>query len=135
MTKGTITQLRPNRDDGRGFGLIAPDGGGGAVWFDNRSMDGSLRRVVRSLRGLFRPDAKNEHPFDRLRVGQRVRFQAGEHPTQPHRAYAARVYPIDSEMGAAAGGHSGARLATPGASGDVGPAPLAGRVSAPSISG
>ena len=95
MTMGTITHLRPNRDDGRGFGLIAPDGGGIEVWFANRSMEGSLRRIVRSLRGLFRPDAEKERPFDRLRAGQRVRFESGEQPTQPHRAYAARVYPVD----------------------------------------
>ena len=99
MTTGTISHLRPNRDDGRGFGTIAPDGGGVDIWFDNRSMEGSPRRGARSLRGLFRPDAERGHPFDRLRVGQRVRFQAGEHPTQPHRAYATRLHPVASEGG------------------------------------
>lgn len=40
MTRGTIVHLRPNRDDGRGFGPIAPDGGGAEIWFDNRSLEG-----------------------------------------------------------------------------------------------
>lgn len=135
MTQGTITHLRPNRNDARGFGLIAPDGGGADVWFDNRGMEGSLRRVLRSLRGPFRPDAEKERPFDRLRAGQRVRFESREHPTQPHRVYAARVYLVEAEEGAAVGGHSSARVVAPGAPGNVGPAPLAGRVGAPSLTG
>lgn len=102
MERGTIVQIRPNRDDGRGFGTIAPDGGGDKIAFDNRSTEGALRHLAHALRGLFPGGDRRERPFDRLRVGERVGFRRGEHPSQPHRAYAERVCPEVPRAGACA---------------------------------
>lgn len=99
MATGTVTLLRPNRDDGRGFGVIAPDSGGGQIAFDNRSLEGTLERLARARRGRAGPGRGPGRPLDRLTVGQRVRFRLGEHPGQPHRPYAARVRPLDVEAG------------------------------------
>jgi hypothetical protein len=60
MAKGTITSIRPNRDDGRGFGAIAPDRGGSDLAFDNRSVEGLLPALARVLRVLLRPGAARE---------------------------------------------------------------------------
>ena len=98
MPTGMITHLRPNRDDGRGFGTITPDGGGAEVAFDNGSTERPMQTLARLLRGLFRPGSRPERPFDRLSLGQRVYFQLGEHPLQPQHAYAECVRPYAAQI-------------------------------------
>jgi len=93
MTHGTITSIRPNRGDGRGFGRIALDGGGPALSFDNASAEGGLQALGRVLGRLWRRDTSRGRPFDRLRVGQRVTFAVGVDPRQAQRAYAEQLRP------------------------------------------
>ena len=93
--RGTIVTIRPNRRDRRGFGTIAPDGGGRGIHFDNGSVEGPLRALGSALRRLWRTRTDTGREFDRLRVGQRVTFAVGADPRQPNRAYAERLRPSD----------------------------------------
>ena len=92
-SRGTIASIRPNRGDGRGFGAIAPDGGGPDLFFDNGSVEGPARALGRALRRLWRSKPGLERPFDRLWVGQRVTFAIGVDPRQPHRPRAEQLCP------------------------------------------
>ncbi len=91
--RGTIASIRPNRGDGRGFGAIAPDGGGPDLFFDNGSVEGSARALGHALRRVWHTRPGPERPFDRLRVGQRVTFAIGVDPRQPHRRRAEHLRP------------------------------------------
>ena len=94
MHQGTITTLRPNRDDGRGFGVIAPDDGGPELFFTSASAEGALdafRRKLRNFRHLGPAACK---PFDELRRGQRVTFAIGEDARRAGRLCATHVRPI-----------------------------------------
>jgi len=93
MTHGTIATIRPNRDDGYGFGTIIPDGGGRGLIFYSRSAEGAGQAFRRHLRDLFRHGAKSILPFDSLTVGQRVTFDLGADGTQAGRACAEHVRP------------------------------------------
>jgi cold shock protein len=67
MAQGTIKSLRNDR----GFGFIAPDGGGPDLFFHSSAV---------------------EHPtFDELREGQRVEYQSGPDPRNPSRSRAEQV--------------------------------------------
>ena len=93
MAHGTIISIRPNRDDGRGFGFIAPDGGGPDLFFTSGQAAGAGQALGRALHNLRHPTARRGPPFDRLRVGQRVAFVASPAPRDPRRAGAERVRP------------------------------------------
>ena len=67
--RGTIASSRPTRGDGRGFGAIAPDGGGPDRCFDNGSVEGPARALGPALRRLWHTKLGPGRPFDRLRVG------------------------------------------------------------------
>ena len=71
---GTVTSLRPG-----GFGFIASDGCG------------------RPWHLLFRRAAVADGGFDRLREGQRVRFDQIPLPGNPGRRCAVRVAPLATE--------------------------------------
>ncbi len=93
MAHGTISSIRPNGGDGRGFGFIAPDGGGPALFFTSGSAGGAWQALGRALHTLRHPAARRERPFDRLRVGQRVTFTLGDDARMPRRPGAAHVRP------------------------------------------
>ena len=69
---GTITDLRPG-----GFGFITSDACG------------------RPWALIFRLGAVVDGGVDRLRVGQRVRFDQAVQPGDPSRSHALRVAPLD----------------------------------------
>ena len=94
MPAGIITTYRPNRDDGRGFGVIAPDDGGPELFFTSNSAEGSLDAFWRMLRNFRRPNPADCKPFDRLHRGQRVTFAVGEDALQAGRPCATQVRPI-----------------------------------------
>ena len=72
MAQGTIKSLRSDR----GFGFIAPDGGGPDTFFHSSAV---------------------EHPtFDELHEGQRVEFVAGTDPRNPSRTRAEHVRVIQT---------------------------------------
>ena len=71
MATGTITSLRD-----RGFGFVAADAG----------------RTDETL--FFHRSAVADDGFDRLRAGQRVRFDQGPDPRDPTRQRAVRVTPV-----------------------------------------
>lgn len=96
MHKGTITTYRPNRDDGRGFGLITPDAGGPDLFFSSASTEGTMQALRRRLRAFRYPDRPNHKPFDTLRLGQRVTFVLGENARQAGRDCAEQVRPIEA---------------------------------------
>ncbi len=91
MTHGTITSLRPDRGDGHGFGVIAPDGGGPELSFASEGTESALQSFGRVLHNLRRPAVRRHRPFDRLRVGQRVTFAIGLDPFRSGRAGAEQV--------------------------------------------
>jgi hypothetical protein len=59
---GMITIHRGNRDDGRGFGIIAPDDGGADLFFSSDSAEGTLHAFRRLLRAFRQPDANGGKP-------------------------------------------------------------------------
>lgn len=93
MFHGTIRSIRPNRDDGSGFGTIAPDGGGPGLIFYSRGVEAPIQVLGRLLRNLRRGGARREKPFDLLQVGQRVTFAVGADPRRHGRPYAEQVRP------------------------------------------
>lgn len=97
MPQGTITTHRanrPERDDRRGFGIIAPDDGGPGLFFSSDSAEGSWGAMRRLFRAFRRPEAGQGRPFDRLHRGQRVTFAIGADARQAGRACAVNVRPI-----------------------------------------
>ena len=94
MPAGTITTHRANRDDGRGFGLIAPDDGGPELFFSGASTEGTPRAFRRLLDALRYPATTGGKPFDRLQRGQRVTFVIAQDALQAGRACAEHVRPI-----------------------------------------
>jgi cold shock CspA family protein len=95
--RGTIASIRPNRGDGRGFGSIAPDGGGPDLCFDNGSVEGPAQALGHALRRVWRTKPGPERSFDRLCVGQRVTFAIGVDPRQPHRPRAEQLRPCGEQ--------------------------------------
>ncbi len=71
MTEGTIRTIREDR----GFGFIRPDGERDDIFFHADVVEGA--------------------PFDQLREGERVAFEAGPDPRNPSRRRAERVRPLD----------------------------------------
>ncbi len=71
MAEGTIRTIR----DDRGFGFIRPDGERDDIFFHADAVEGT--------------------PFDQLREGERVEFEAGPDPRNPSRRRAERVRPLD----------------------------------------
>ena len=67
MTHGTITSIRPNRGDGRGFGRIALDGGGPALSFDKR-----VRAACQSARPSLPSTSDHSEENSRLSPGSPV---------------------------------------------------------------
>ena len=67
MAHGTIKSLRNDR----GFGFIAPDGGGNDLFFHSSAVE--------------------DPTFDELREGQRVEYQSGQDPRNPSRSRAEHV--------------------------------------------
>jgi cold shock CspA family protein len=96
MPKGTIITYRPNRDDGRGFGLITPDAGGPDLFFSSTSAEGAMQALRRRLRAFRHPGTPGQKPFDALRRGQRVTFVLGENAHQAGRVCAERVRPVET---------------------------------------
>jgi cold shock CspA family protein len=96
MHTGTITTYRPNRDDGRGFGLIAPDAGGPDLFFSGAGAEGALQALRRRLRAFRHPGTPGHTPFDALRRGQRVAFVRGEDARQAGRVCAEQVRPVEA---------------------------------------
>ncbi len=99
MPAGTITTHRANRDDGRGFGIIAPDDGGPELFFFSDSAEKPLHTFRRLLRALRPADAESGKPFDRLTRGQRVTFVVGENARQAGRTCAEQVRPVEDVRG------------------------------------
>jgi cold shock CspA family protein len=93
MSDGTIATIRPNRDDGYGFGTIAPDAGGRGLIFYSAGAEGAGQALGRRLRNLFRRGVAAPPPFDLLTVGQRVTFVVGADGTLAGRPYAEQVRP------------------------------------------
>lgn len=96
MFQGTILSIRPNRDDGYGFGTITPDVAGPDLVFYSRSAERAIEAFGRLLHNLRHPAARKVPPFDLLRVGQRVTFMVGDDPRRNGRACAERVRPAAS---------------------------------------
>ena len=96
MPEGTITTHRPNRDDGRGFGIIAPDDSGPDLFFSSASAEGAMQALRRWLRAVRHPGTPGHRPFDALRRGQRVTFVLGENARQAGRICAERVRPVEA---------------------------------------
>ena len=96
MPQGTILSLRPNRDDGYGFGTITPDEAGPDLVFYSRGAEGAIQVLGRLLHNLRHTATRRERPFDLLRVGQRVTFVVGDDPRRNGRARAERVWPSAS---------------------------------------
>jgi cold shock CspA family protein len=96
MHKGTIITYRPNRDDGRGFGLITPDAGGPDLFFSSASAEGTMQALLRRLRAFRYPGTPSHTPFDALHRGQRVTFVRGENARQAGRDCAEQVRPIEA---------------------------------------
>jgi cold shock CspA family protein len=94
MHEGTITTYRPNRDDGRGFGLITPDAGGPDLFFSSASAEGTMQALRRRLRAFLYHGTPGHKPFDALRQGQRVTFVLGENARQAGRVCAEQVRPL-----------------------------------------
>lgn len=113
MPEGTIVTHRANRDDGRGFGLIAPDAGGPEIFFSSDSAEGTMHALRRLLRIFRHPDAADGKPFDRLHRGQRVTFVIGENARQAGRACAEQVRPIEEHAGNRAANQSTDRRSAP----------------------
>lgn len=93
MLHGTIATIRPNRNDGYGFGTITPAGGGRGLFFYSRDTEGTGQALGRRLHNLFRSGTPRTPPFDRLTVGQHVTFVPGTASTQAGRACAEHVRP------------------------------------------
>lgn len=93
MPDGTITNLRPNRDDGYGFGTITPDGGDPGLVFYSRDAEGAGQSLARLLHNLRHAGTKRAKPFDLLTVGQRVTFVTSTDSSQAGRASAEQVRP------------------------------------------
>lgn len=94
MPDGTIRTIRPDRDDGRGFGLIAPDSGGPDLLFTSGSAEGAWSGLRRAVHNLRHPDDRRGSPFGHLHVGQRVAFAVGVEGEQAGRPSAGRVRPL-----------------------------------------
>ncbi len=71
MAEGTIRTIREDR----GFGFIRPDGERDDIFFHADVVQGA--------------------PFDQLREGERVEFEAGPDPHSPSRRRAERVRLLD----------------------------------------
>ena len=107
MPEGTITTHRanrPDRDDWRGFGIIAPDDGGPELFFTSDSVAGTRASLRRQFRAWWLREADRGEPFDRLQRGQRVSFVIGADARRAGRACAERVRPIEVRAGTREGG-------------------------------